>query len=93
MIPFLTCDYEEDPKVPPTKFTVKELNIEIKVKDHPSLQDAWIALAKAINAKGFTSISSSSCIDYLFMDGLLSEDDFVREYKTPEINSYKRVEG
>jgi hypothetical protein len=91
MLPFLTCDYHGDPKVPPTKFTVKELNIEIKVEDYPSIQDAWIAVGEAIRAKGLTSIMSSSIIDHLFMDGVLSEDDFAREYKTPEMRSFERV--
>ena len=73
---FLSCDYHEDPKVPPTEFTVTNYGkpvLTIKVADYSSLQDTWVALEKAIVEKGIESLQCSSIVDYLFMDGLLEE--------------------
>jgi hypothetical protein len=93
---YVSCDYREDPKVPPTKFTITVLGKKkpirvIKVAEFPSLAHAFTEIGKTVKElTGRFEAMTSSSIDYLFSDGLLSESDFAKEYKTPEINSYKK---
>ena len=94
---FISCDYKGDSKVPPTKFTIKMLGSVktfkiIKVADYPSLAHAFAEIGKTIKeVTGGTEAITSSSIDYLFMDGLLSDADFTKKYNTPEINLYRKV--
>lgn len=89
-IPFLTCDYGEDPKKPPTKFEVRELGIVVKVADYANLQEAWCGLWRILLKKGVKSIPSSSIIDYLFMDGLLKDELPIRAYQAPDMITWVR---
>ena len=75
---FLTCDYREDPKHPPTKFTVRGQNyddvvLEVSVSDYKDLESAWHGLWDKLNEMDVEGIMASSVIDYLFMDGLLKK--------------------
>jgi len=90
---FLTCDYKEDPKYPPTEFV---LNIErdrwhaIQIADYPSITDAYNAMIQYIreNYREFP-VFESSVISYLFMDGILVEGG--RPYQTPECKTWREV--
>jgi hypothetical protein len=91
---FLRCDYKEDPKVPPTRFTLKLDNRivhRVKVKDHPDVADAYNAMIGWIkeNVPHGMPILSSSTIDYLFMDGILEECG--KDYQTPVIETWEKV--